>query len=86
MKLRMVKLKQNDLIKIKIRSRGSKYANQDRFNWTDYPFAYIHASEVLDLVDKYLTVERNQSVIRYELDESAEDIVNRINEKLNSKK
>ena len=77
---------QNDLIKIKIRCRGSKYANQERFNWTDYSFAYIHASEVLDITDKYLTVERNQSVVRYELDESAEDILDRITEKLNTKK
>ena len=77
---------QNNLIKIKIKSRGSKYANQEQFNWADCAFAYIHASEVLDITDKYLTVERNQSVVRYELDEPAEDIVNRITEKLSSKK
>lgn len=77
---------QNDLIKIKIHKRFGKYAGQNEFHSDTYSFAYIHASEVLDLVDKYLTVERNQSVIRYELDESAENIVNRINEKLNSKK
>lgn len=77
---------QNDLIKIKITSHGIRYAGGDKFNWFDKTFAYIHASEVFDITDNYLTVERNQSVVRYLLDEPAEDIVNRINEKLNSKK
>lgn len=77
---------QNDLIKIKICSHGNKYAGDVRFQWFEKTFAYIHASEVFDITDNYLTVERNQSIIRYKLDEPAEDIVNRINEKLNSKK
>ena len=78
---------QNDLIKIKISSRGNEYAGNTKFNWLDEKtFAYIHALEIFDITDKYLTVERNQSIIRYKLDEPAEDIVNRINEKLNSKK
>lgn len=77
---------QNDLIKIKIHSRGDRYVRNTGFGWFDKTFAYIHASEVFDITDDYLTVERNQSVIRYKLDEPVEDIVNRINEKLNSKK
>lgn len=77
---------QNDLIKIKIRSHGNKYAGSTSFNWFDKTFAYIHASEVFDITDDYLTVERNQSIIRYRLDEPAEDVVNRITEKFNSKK
>lgn len=77
---------QNDLIKIKICRYGNRYAGGTAFDWFNQTFAYIHASEVFDITDKYLTVERNQSIIRYKLDEPAEDIVNRINEKLNSKK
>ena len=77
---------QNDLIKIKIRRHGNRYARGTAFNWFDKTFAYIHASDVFDITDDYLTVERNQSITRYHLDEPVEDIVNRINEKLNSKK
>lgn len=77
---------QNDLIKIKICRRGNRYVGGTAFDWFNQTFAYIHASEVLDITDDYLTVEHNQSVIRYRLNEPAEDIVNRINEKLNSKK
>ena len=77
---------QNDLIKIKIRRHGNKYAGSTVFNWFDKTFAYIHALEIFDITDDYLTVERNQSIIRYLLDEPVEDIVNRITEKLNSKK
>lgn len=77
---------QNDLIKIKICGHGNKYAGDARFEWFEKTFAYIHASEVFDITDHYLTVERNQSIVRYKLDEPAEDIVNRITEKLSSKK
>lgn len=77
---------QNDLIKIKIRSYGNRYVGSTAFNWFDKTFAYIHASEVFDITDDYLTVERNQTVIRYKLNEPVEDIVNRITEKLNTKK
>lgn len=77
---------QNDLIKIKICSYGSKYVGSNTFNWFEKTFAYIHASEVFDITDNYLTVERNQTIIRYKLNEPVEDIVNRITEKLNSKK
>ena len=77
---------QNDLIKIKISRHGNKYAGDRVFEWFDKTFAYIHASEVFDITDNFLTVERNQSIVRYRLDEPAEDIVNRITEKLNSKK
>jgi hypothetical protein len=77
---------QNDLIKIKIRRHGNRYAGTTSFSWFEKTFAYIHASEVFDITDDYLTVERNQSIIRYHLDEPAEDIVDRINEKFNSKK
>lgn len=77
---------QNDLIKIKIRRHGNRYAGGTAFNWFDKTFAYIHVSDVFDITDDYLTVERNQSITRYHLDEPVEDIVNRINEKLNSKK
>lgn len=77
---------QNDLIKIKISKHVNKYAGDTRVEWFENTFAYIHASEVFDITDNYLTVERNQSIIRYRLNEPAEDIVNRITEKLNSKK
>ena len=77
---------QNDLIKIKISKHGNKYAGDAHFEWFEKTFAYIHASEVFDITDNYLTVERNKSIVRYRLDEPAEDIVTRINEKLNSKK
>ena len=77
---------QNDLIKIKIHKRFGKYAGQNEFHSDTYSVAYIHASEVLDITDDYLTVERNQSVIRYRLNEPVEDIVDRINEKFNTKK
>lgn len=77
---------QNDLIKIKICRHGNRYAGGTVFNWFNKTFAYIHASEVFDITDDYLTVERNQSIIRYHLDEPVEDIVDRITEKLNTKK
>lgn len=77
---------QNDLIKIKIRKRFNKYAGHDRFYNEPYSIAYIHAADVLDIADNYVTIARNQSVIRYRLNEPVEDVVNRINEKLNSKK
>ena len=77
---------QNDLIKIKICRYGSKYVGRTNFDWFERTFAYIHASEVFDITDNYLTVERNQTIIRYKLNEPVEDIVNRITEKLNIKK
>lgn len=78
---------QNDLIKIKISSRGNEYAGNTKFNWFDEKtFAYIHASDILDIADNYVTIARNQSVIRYRLNEPTEDVVNRITEKLNTKK
>lgn len=77
---------QNDLIKIKICRQGNRYAGGTAFDWFNQTFAYIHASEVLDITDDYLTIERNQSIIRYHLDEPVEDIVDRITEKLNTKK
>lgn len=77
---------QNDLIKIKIRRRFGKYAGQNEFHSDTYSVAYIHASDVLDIADDYVTVERNKSIIRYWLNEPVEDIVDRINEKLNTKK
>lgn len=77
---------QNDLIKIKIHKRFGKYAGQNEFHSDTYSFAYIHASDILDIADDYITIERNKSIIRYILTEPVEDVVNRINEKLNSKK
>lgn len=77
---------QNDLIKIKIHKRFSKYAGQNEFHSGTYSFAYIHASDILDIADNYVTITRNNSVIRYRLNEPTEDVVNRITEKLNSKK
>ena len=76
----------NDLIKIKIRKRFNKYAGHDRFYNEPYSIAYIHAADVLDIADDYITIERNKSIIRYILTEPVEDVVNRINEKLNTKK
>ena len=47
---------QNDLIKIKISSRGNEYAGNTKFNWFDEKtFAYIHALEIFDITDKYFT-------------------------------
>lgn len=77
---------QNDLIKIKIHKRFGKYAGQNEFHSDTYSVVYIHASDILDIADDYLTVEHNQSVIRYRLNEPTEDVVNRINEKFNTKK
>ena len=47
---------QNDLIKIKICRHGNRYAGDIAFNWFNKTFAYIHASEVFDITDDYLTV------------------------------
>lgn len=77
---------QNDLIKIKICRHGNRYAGQNEFHSDTYSFAYIHASDILDIADNYVTITRNNSVIRYRLNEPTEDVVNRITEKLNSKK
>lgn len=76
----------NDLIKIKIHKRFGKYAGQNEFHSDTYSFAYIHALEIFVITDKYLTVERNKSIIRYRLNEPTEDVVNRITEKFNTKK
>lgn len=77
---------QNDLIKIKIRKRFTRYVGQDRFYNEEYSVAYIHASDVLEIADDYITIEHNKSIIRYILTEPVEDVVNRINEKFNTKK
>lgn len=82
----MVKPMQNDLIKIKIRKRFNKYVGQDGFYEDSYSVAYIHASDILDIADDYITIEHNKSIIRYIVTEPVEDVVNRINEKLNTKK
>lgn len=77
---------ENDFIKISIRKRLNKYRGQDGFYADEYSIAYIHVSDILDIADEYITIERNSSIIRYILTEPAEDVINRIEEKCKNKK
>ena len=74
-------------IKIKTTSNRYMYPSWSGYgDWENCQQAYIRISNIVEIADTFIIISCDGMFIQYELNESFEDVVNRIEEKCKNKK